>query len=305
MERFNPSCQQFLRAGLLTGVALAASPAFAQTPRRIIVDSQMHLWRANSPERPWTPGSRPQTPEPMTYERALAMMDDAGVDRLVIVPPSLEGVRVDYGQEAARRHPGRFATMGRVALDDPLIEAKMATWRNQPAVLGVRLNIGAEQLRQLNNGAAKHLWPAAEKAGVPIMFLASGHMPLFAKIAERHPQLTLIVDHMGISAETMHAGKTAETAALARYPNVSVKLSSIPLFSKEDYPWRDVMPHVRRLFDVYGPRRSHWGTDATNSFDKAAYRQRVTQFTEQIDFMSADDMDWVMGRSILERLCWT
>ena len=309
MERFNPSRRQFLQAGSLTGVALAASPAFAQTPRRIIVDSQMHLWRANSPERPWTPGSRPQTPEPMTYERALAMMDDAGVDRLVIVPPSLEGVRVDYGQEAARRHPGRFATMGRVALDDPLIEAKMATWRNQPAVLGVRLNIGAEQLRQLNNGAAKHLWPAAEKAGVPIMFLASGHMPLFAKIAERHPQLTLIVDHMGISAETMHAGKTAETvaetAALARYPNVSVKLSSIPLFSKEDYPWRDVMPHVRRLFDVYGPRRSHWGTDATNSFDKAAYRQRVTQFTEQIDFMSADDMDWVMGRSILERLCWT
>ncbi len=61
------------------------------------------------------------------------------------------------------------------------------------------------------------------------MFLASGHMPLFAKIAERHRQLTLIVDHMGISAETMDAGKTAETvaetAALAKYPNVSVKLS--------------------------------------------------------------------------------
>ena len=124
-------------------------------------------------------------------------------------------------------------------------------------------------------------------------------MPLFTKIAERHPQLTLIVDHMGISAETMHAGKTAETvaetAALAKYSNVSVKLSSIPLFSKEDYPWRDVTPHVRRLFDAYGPRRSHWGTDATNSFDKATYRQRVTQFTEQIDFMSAEDLDWVMG----------
>jgi hypothetical protein len=35
------------------------------------------------------------------------MIDAAGVDRVVIVPPTLEGDRVDYGQEAARRYPGR------------------------------------------------------------------------------------------------------------------------------------------------------------------------------------------------------
>jgi len=309
MEPFHPSRRRFLQSGLAAGVALIAPPAQAQQPRRIIVDSQMHLWKANSPERPWTPGSRPQIPEPMTLERALALMDEAGVDRLVIVPPSLEGARVDYGQEAAQRYPGRFATMGRVALDDPQIAQKMAVWRSQPAVLGVRLNIGPEQVRQLQAGLGEQLWPAAEKAGVPIMFLAPEAMPLFAKVAERHPQLTLIVDHMGISSEAMHAGKAgdlvAETASLAKYPNVSVKLSSIPLFSKEDYPWRDVTPFVRRLFDAYGPRRSHWGTDVTNSFDKGGYKQRLTQFTDHLDFMSADDLDWVLGRSILERLRWS
>ena len=60
MERFNPSRRQFLQASLQTGIALAASAGFAQTPRRIIVDLQMHLWKANSSERPWTPGSRPR-----------------------------------------------------------------------------------------------------------------------------------------------------------------------------------------------------------------------------------------------------
>ena len=309
MEPFRISRRRFLGSALAAGAASLASPVFAQTRQRIIVDSQMHLWRANSPDRPWTPGSRPQIPEPMTLERALALMDEAGVDKLVIVPPSLEGVRVDYGQEAARRYPGRFATMGRVALDDPQIAQKMANWRDQPAVLGMRLNIGPEQVRQLQAGLGEQCWPAAERAGVPIMLLAPDAMPLFAKVAERHPQLTLIVDHMGISSEAMHAGRTgdlvAETASLAKYPNVSVKLSSIPLFSKEDYPWRDVTPHVRRLFDAYGPRRSHWGTDITNSFSKGSYKQRLTQFTEHLDFMSADDLDWVMGRSILERLRWS
>ena len=87
-----------------------------------------------------------------------------------------------------------------------------------------------------------------------------------------------------------------QSAALAKYPNVSVKLSSAPLFSSEPYPFRDVTPHIRRLFDAYGPRRCYWGTDMTNSFAKATYRQRITHFTEELDFLSEDDKDWMMGR---------
>jgi predicted TIM-barrel fold metal-dependent hydrolase len=96
-----------------------------------------------------------------------------------------------------------------------------------------------------------------------------------------------------------------QSVALAKHPNVSVKLSAAPLFSSEPYPFRDMTPTIRRLFDAYGPRRSHWGTDVTNSFAKATYRQRVTHFTEELSFLSEDDKDWVMGRAIMERLGWS
>ena len=46
------------------------------------------------------------------------------------------------------------------------------------------------------------------------------------------------------------------------------------------------------------------GTDMTNGFDRATYRQRVTHFTEELKFMSSDDLDWVMGKAILARLNW-
>jgi len=36
----------------------------------------------------------------------------------------------------------------------------------------------------------------------------------------------------------------------------------------------------------------------------ASYRQRVTHFTEELDFLSEDDKDWIMGKSIVERLRW-
>ena len=300
----------FLERTLATGLSLAI-PAVRGAPaqaRRIIVDSQIHMWKANSPDRPWVAGTRPQLPEPMTIERVVPMIDAAGVDHVVIVPPTLEGDRVDYGQEAARRYPGRFATMGHIALDDPGAARRLPGWRDQPAVLGVRLNIAGPQAKWLTDGTADWFWPAAEKARVPVMFLTTGQTALFGPIAERHPTLTLIIDHMGISTETLRSGGMREaiaaSAALAKYQNVSVKLSSIPLFSAQPYPFRDMTDHIHRLFDAFGPQRSHWGTDVTNSFAKASYRERVTHFTETLDFLSEEDKDWVMGRSILQRLRW-
>jgi predicted TIM-barrel fold metal-dependent hydrolase len=198
--------------------------------------------------------------------------------------------------------------MGRIILNDPTTARRFPTWREQPGVLGIRLNIAGEQAAWLTDGTTDWLWPAAEKARIPIMFLTNSQTHLFGRIAERHPQLNLVIDHMGVSSEALKNGKMPDaieqSAALAKYPNVSVKLSSAPLFSSEPYPFRDVTPHIRRLFDAYGPRRSHWGTDVTNSYAKATYRQRVTHFTEELSFLSEDDKDWLMGRSIMERLDW-
>src|SRR5215475_8060630 len=113
-----------------------------------------------------------------------------------------------------------------------------------------------------------------------------GRIAAFGQIAQKHPQLTLIIDHMGVNMAMADDGRLegaiAETVALAKYPNVSVKLSASPGISREPYPFRDVTVHVKRVFDAYGPQRSYWGTDLTNSFAKASYRQRITQFTQEL-----------------------
>ena len=83
----------------------------------MIVDAQVHLWKANTPDRPWLPDRVAQLPEPFLIEKLVPMMDEAGVDRAVIVPPSWEGDRNDYALEAVRRYPARFAVMGRIPLE--------------------------------------------------------------------------------------------------------------------------------------------------------------------------------------------
>ena len=306
------SRRNFLNATIATGAALATQgpqKAAAQANRRLIVDAQIHLWKAESEDWKWVPGATPQLPWPFTIESAISMMNEAGVDRAVIVPPSWPGDRNDYALEAVKRFPGRFAVMGKVPLQDPKALELLPKWREQPGMLGVRVIFNSPQtLAWLTDGTADRFWAAAEKAGLPVMCFAPGSTSAFGKVAEQHPQLQLILDHMGVS-NAMTPDKLPEaigaTVALAKYPNVSAKVSASPGISRQPYPFKDVAEHVKRVFDAYGPQRSYWGTDLTNSYAKASYRQRITHFTEELGFLSESDKDQVMGRAIVARLKWT
>jgi L-fuconolactonase len=123
------------------------------------------------------------------------------VSRAVIVPPSWEGDRVDYALEAAGKYPDRFAVMGRIPLADPKSAALLPRWKDQPGMLGIRVTFLGKNAPWLTDGTADWFWPAAEKAGIPVMFLTNGQLGAFVPIAERHPGLTLIVDHMGLTAD--------------------------------------------------------------------------------------------------------
>ena len=162
--------------------AAGAPPALPQGSRRRIVDAQFYLWKAESEDWKWVPGMKPQLAKPFTIERALPMMDEAGVDRAVIVPPSWPGDRNDYALEAAQRYPDRFAVMGRIPLQNPQSAALLPKWKEQRGMLGVRLSFNTDAtMAWLRDGRADWFWPAAEKAEVPVMFLASGQVSMFAR----------------------------------------------------------------------------------------------------------------------------
>ena len=90
--------------------------------------------------------------------------------------------------------------------------------------------------------------------------------------------------------------------ALAGHPNVYVKVSALPCFSTAPYPFDNLREPLRRVIAAFGPRRSFWGSDITRVPATCSYRQVVTHFTEELDFLSADDLEWIMGRGLAECL---
>ncbi|MCW5745511.1 MAG: amidohydrolase [Alphaproteobacteria bacterium] len=272
----------------------------------LIVDAQVHVWAASTPERPWPARSAPHR-APLGKDELLREMDKAGVDRAVLVPPSWEGDRNDLAIAAAEAHPDRFAVMGRFDPDAAGARDQLAGWRRQPGMLGMRLTFHTELLRQpLLDGRFDWLWGAAERAGIPLMVLVHhGYAHLIDAVAARHPGLRLVMDHLGLNSTLKDDAAFRDLdkmLALAKRPNVAAKASALPCYTSDVYPYRWLHPYVRRVYDAFGPKRMFWGTDLSRL--PCTYRQGITMFTEEMPWLSSGDKDWIMGRGLCDWLGW-
>jgi hypothetical protein len=88
-------------------------------------------------------------------------------------------------------------------------------------MLGLRFTfLQPHQKTWPTDGTIDWLWPAAERAGIPVALLAAGFLPKLGQIAERHPGLKLIIDHLGRPSGTKDDAAWAslpEMLALAKH----------------------------------------------------------------------------------------
>ena len=101
-----------------------------------IVDAQIHLWGTGLPSNL----SHRQVTH-FTPEEAIVLMDEGGVDAAVIHTPGWDPNSTDMALAAVQNYPGRFAIMGAVPLDRSDSRARIAGWREQPGMLGLRYGV--------------------------------------------------------------------------------------------------------------------------------------------------------------------
>jgi hypothetical protein len=51
-------------------------------------------------------------------------------------------------------------------------------------------------------------------------------------------------------------------------------MSASPVLSSEPYPFRDVQPYLKRVFEAFGRERCYWGTDLTWCRSRAIWRRQ-------------------------------
>jgi predicted TIM-barrel fold metal-dependent hydrolase len=191
---------------------------------------------------------------------------------------------------------------------DPLAEgaaAQLARWREQPGMLGIRMTFHKPKWSGWLDGGIEWFWRDCARHDLPVMLLAPRRMEAIGKLARAHPRLVLIVDHMGRQSELRDDACFADLdllLRLAELPNVVVKVSAVPCYSTEAYPFRNLEPYVERIVEAFGPQRTMWGSDVSRL--PCSYLECVRQFRYELPFLRGDDLDWVMGKAAARWLRW-
>src|SRR5216684_1112159 len=134
-----------------------------------IIDAQIHLWGTGLPSNL----SHRQVTH-FTPEEAIVLMDEGGVDAAIIHPPGWDPNSTEMALKAVQDYPGRFAIMGALPLDRPESHHRIASWRQQPGMLGLRYGFLHDPAKQrLADGEYEWLFVEAENAGVPVATLAT------------------------------------------------------------------------------------------------------------------------------------
>lgn len=272
----------------------------------MIVDAQMHVWEENSPQRPWAPGAQAHTPVPLRAADALREMDRVGVDRCILVPPSLEGDRNDLAVSAAEQHPDRFAVVARVPLElgEPA-GAALEELFARPAVLGARAMFSRGAAGLLGTGGADWFFELADRLAMPVVASCPGRQHLLGKVAARYPRLKITICHLGIDSPLRDEEilqPVADVIELAVHPNIAVMASCLPTYVSDPYPFRSLFGPIQRVVEAYGPRRVFWGSDLSRL--RCDYAQAKSMFLDELTFLSPGDLDYIMGRAICGWFGW-
>lgn len=275
----------------------------------LIVDAQVHIWANAMPVR-----FHRQIPR-YTKDDLLREMDEAGITAAVLHPPSWDPKANEIAIEAAAAHPDRLAILGFFDLSKSENRSLVDTWKQQPGMLGFRfpfVNPGEENW--LVDGTIDWLWPAAERAGLPVSvwpaaerssLVGQNRCKVVGDIAAKHPGLRLLIDHMARPREAEDDAGFADLGdllALAKYPNIAVKATGAPSCSTDPYPYRNIHKYLEQIFDAFGPTRMFWGTDITRM--PCSWRQCVTMFTEELPWLKGKDLELVMGRALCDWIGW-
>ena len=102
----------------------------------------------------------------------------------------------------------------------------------------------------------------------------------------------------GIPPQALNADGSIpdEIMALLHEPNVTLELLFPLLYGAIwEYPYAEAQPIIRTLYEKLGASKLLWGSDMPNVERSCTYRQTLTYLTRHCSFISAADLDRIVG----------
>jgi predicted TIM-barrel fold metal-dependent hydrolase len=288
------------------GVAGAALAQKQTRPPGVLVDTHIHLFADDLTRFPLHPNS-PYKPAVQPLEKYAAFVKQARLDHTIIVHPEPYQDDHRYLEYCFEHEPSRGYFKGTCLFDpiSPETPGRMeALVRKLPGrIVAMRVHEtqdpklppttkGAIRDRDMRSPAMLAAWKKAHSLGLAIqMHFIPYYAPQIHALASQLKEMPVLLDHLARSGQGTPK-EYEEVLRLSELPRVYMKFSGVTYSSKAGYPFRDVQPLIKRVYQAFGADRIMWGGLGATVAD---FEKTVAMFEEMFSFVTEADRAKIRG----------
>lgn len=245
----------------------------------------------------------------VTAEDMLALMDENGVERSVLLQGNYFGFQNLYSMEAARKYPERFAA---AASYDPYSRKKALIRRHLFEELGFgivkfELSTGSGMMSNhftlpLDGEVLKPEFDYADEHGLVCVVdigkcgSESWQVDALRRVVLAHPHMRFVVCHL-LAAAMKDEDKLCEGLAKLKLPNVWFDLAAVPHNCQPDaFPYPNALHYLQLGIDLIGADRMIFGTDAPSTLKEDSYAHLIDWIAEA-PTLSKEEKDLILYRN--------
>ena len=161
------------------------------------IDFQVHCYERNHPGRPWVEVLA--GPPEVTGADMVKAMDELGVDGALLTSVfAMYRYDASYALAVHAAHPGRFGLVKPVDPNDPAVTDTIADWATIDGTVAVRIMMNPSVSTDAADPGINRVLAAAARHDLPVNLMCRGRLEQVGLLANRNPDTTLVVDHLGL-----------------------------------------------------------------------------------------------------------
>ncbi len=240
---------------------------------------------------------------PVSLEQMLVAMEQAGVDKAVLVQASTcYGHDNSYVADAVAAHPERFTGVFSVDVLAPDAPDKMRYWVGR-GLTGLRLfTTGSTMPNQadwIDDPRSFPAWQCASDIGISVcMQMTAKAIPQLIHLLERFPGVPVILDHLArpVLEDGPPYTAAADLFSLAPYKNVYLKVTP-RVFAEAQRGNASPVSFFRRLICDFGASRIAWGSNYPAT--EGTLRELLALSQEALSSLTSQEREWIFCKTAL------
>ena len=270
----------------------------------MIIDAHLHVWDLERARYPWLTPEIGDLYRSIGFDEIAPVLRARGIDGAVVVQASDEAEDTAVMRAAAAEYPQIVGVVAWSPLDDPdRLRADLQRFAADPLVVGIRNLVHEHPPEWLDRPEVEAGLNVLAAAGLPLDFPTSSPEALAALpgIGARHPDLRLVIDHLGkppIGGDPdEHAEWRRLLAECARNPLTVAKVSGLYAARGPLDAWTTdaVRPFVDDALELFGPERLMYGGDWPIADLAGGYARSWAALTEILGGLTPTEHDAVFA----------